>query len=110
MFTSLPQDGYCTDGMYFGIGIRKRMMADLQSKANKYNKGGETVSYKLLIFTCSGGCAIGGAASKACIRIWDENPNDVKNRAYLDSRSQKGKKVPFKEFRERNLQNYPKRS
>jgi len=43
MFTSLPQDGYCIDGMYFGIGIRKRMMGDLQSKANKYNKGGETV-------------------------------------------------------------------
>ena len=78
MFTSLLQDGYYIDGMYFGIGIGKRMMAGLQSKANKYNKGGETVSYKLLIFTCYGGCATGVAASKACIRIWEENPNDVK--------------------------------
>ncbi|MCK4297262.1 MAG: hypothetical protein KAX28_11480 [Candidatus Marinimicrobia bacterium] len=34
--------------------------------------------YKLLIFTCYGGCATGVAASKACIRIWEENPNDVK--------------------------------
>ena len=34
--------------------------------------------YKLLIFTCYGGCATGVAASKACIRIWKENPNDVK--------------------------------
>ena len=34
--------------------------------------------YKLLIFTCYGGCATGVAASKACIRIWEENPEDVK--------------------------------
>lgn len=34
--------------------------------------------YKLLIFTCYGGCATGVAASKACIRLWEENPNDVK--------------------------------
>ena len=34
--------------------------------------------YKLLIFTCYGGCATGVAASKACIRIWEENPDDVK--------------------------------
>ena len=34
--------------------------------------------YKLLIFTCYGGCATGVAASKACIRIWEENPGDVK--------------------------------
>ncbi|MCK4690125.1 MAG: hypothetical protein KAT41_07515 [Candidatus Marinimicrobia bacterium] len=34
--------------------------------------------YKLLIFTCYGGCATGVAASKACIRVWEENPNDVK--------------------------------
>ena len=34
--------------------------------------------YKLLIFTCYGGCATGVASSKACIRIWEENPNDVK--------------------------------
>jgi len=34
--------------------------------------------YKLLIFTCYGGCATGVAASRACIRIWEENPDDVK--------------------------------
>ena len=34
--------------------------------------------YKLLIFNCYGGCATGVAASKACIKIWEENPNDVK--------------------------------
>lgn len=34
--------------------------------------------YKLLIFTCYGGCATGVAASKACIRIWEENQDDVK--------------------------------
>ena len=31
-----------------------------------------------MIFTCYGGCATGVAASKACIRIWEENPDDVK--------------------------------
>ena len=36
------------------------------------------VPYKLLIFTCYGGCATGVAASKACVRIWEENPDDVK--------------------------------
>jgi len=36
------------------------------------------MSYKLLIFTCYGGCATGVAASKACIRLWEENPVDVK--------------------------------
>jgi len=36
------------------------------------------VRYKLLIFTCYGGCATGVAASKACIRIWEEHPDDVK--------------------------------
>ena len=36
------------------------------------------MSYKLLIFTCYGGCATGVAASKACIRLWEENPGDVK--------------------------------
>jgi len=35
-------------------------------------------TYKLLLFTCYGGCATGVAASKACIRIWEENPDDVK--------------------------------
>ena len=34
--------------------------------------------YNLLIFTCYGGCATGVAASKACIKIWEENPDDVK--------------------------------
>jgi len=34
--------------------------------------------YKLLLFTCYGGCATGVAASKACIRIWEKNPDDVK--------------------------------
>jgi len=34
--------------------------------------------YKLLVFTCYGGCATGVAASKACIRIWEENPADIK--------------------------------
>ena len=34
--------------------------------------------YKLLIFTCDGGCATGVAASKACIELWEENPADVK--------------------------------
>jgi uncharacterized metal-binding protein len=36
------------------------------------------VTYKLLIFTCYGGCATGVAASKACIRLWEENSDDVK--------------------------------
>jgi len=34
--------------------------------------------YNLLVFTCYGGCATGVAASKTCIRIWEENPDDVK--------------------------------
>ena len=34
--------------------------------------------YRLLIFTCYGGCETGVAASKACIKIWEENPNEVK--------------------------------
>jgi len=34
--------------------------------------------YKLLIFNCYGGCVTGVAASRACIRIWEENPDDVK--------------------------------
>jgi uncharacterized metal-binding protein len=36
------------------------------------------MSYKLLMFTCYGGCATGVAAAKACIRLWEENPDDVK--------------------------------
>jgi uncharacterized metal-binding protein len=34
--------------------------------------------YKLLMFTCYGGCATGVAASKACIRLWEENPRGIK--------------------------------
>jgi len=41
-------------------------------------KEGKKARYRLLIFTCYGGCATGVAASKACIRIWQENPDDVK--------------------------------
>jgi uncharacterized metal-binding protein len=36
------------------------------------------MSYKLLIFTCYGGCATGVAASRSCIRIWEEHPEEVK--------------------------------
>ena len=36
------------------------------------------MKYKLLIFTCYGGCATGVSASKACIRVWEEHPDDVK--------------------------------
>lgn len=36
------------------------------------------MKYKLLIFTCYGGCATGVSASKACIRVWEEHPEDVK--------------------------------
>lgn len=42
------------------------------------SKGVKKEYYKLLIFNCYGGCATGVAASKACIRIWEENPDDVK--------------------------------
>lgn len=34
--------------------------------------------YRLLIFTCYGGCETGVAASKACIRIWEQPPDEVK--------------------------------
>ncbi|MFO7986044.1 MAG: putative zinc-binding protein [Desulfatiglandaceae bacterium] len=34
--------------------------------------------YKLLMFTCYGGCATGVSASKALIRVWEENPQDIK--------------------------------
>ena len=36
------------------------------------------MSYRVLMFTCYGGCATGVAASKACIRVWEGNPDDVK--------------------------------
>lgn len=42
------------------------------------SKSVKTEHYKLLIFNCYGGCATGVAASRACIRIWEENPDDVK--------------------------------
>jgi len=35
-------------------------------------------SWKLFIYTCFGGCATGVAASKACIRLWEENTDDIK--------------------------------
>lgn len=34
--------------------------------------------YKLLVFTCYGGCATGVCASKALIRIWEENQGQMK--------------------------------
>ncbi|MBD3227209.1 MAG: hypothetical protein GF329_03390 [Candidatus Lokiarchaeota archaeon] len=34
--------------------------------------------YKVLMFTCYGGCETGVSASKALIRIWEENPDNVK--------------------------------
>jgi len=34
-------------------------------------------SRRLSIYTCFGGCAIGVAASKACIRLWEENPDTM---------------------------------
>lgn len=34
--------------------------------------------YKVLLFTCYGGCETGVAASKALIRLWEENVGDVK--------------------------------
>ena len=34
--------------------------------------------WRLFIYTCFGGCATGVAASKACIKLWDENTDDVK--------------------------------
>ena len=36
------------------------------------------MKYKVLMFTCYGGCATGVSASKACIRVWEEHPNDIK--------------------------------
>ena len=34
--------------------------------------------WKLFIYTCFGGCATGVSAAKACIRLWEENADDVK--------------------------------
>ena len=36
------------------------------------------MNYRLLIFTCYGGCATGVSASNACIKIWEEHPDDIK--------------------------------
>ncbi|MBN1849394.1 MAG: hypothetical protein JW932_12500 [Deltaproteobacteria bacterium] len=38
----------------------------------------EKARWKLFIYTCFGGCATGVSAAKALIRIWEENPKDVK--------------------------------
>jgi len=40
--------------------------------------GSESMTNKLLIFTCYGGCATGVSASGACIRIWEGHPDEVK--------------------------------
>ncbi len=34
--------------------------------------------WRLFVYTCFGGCATGVSASKACIRLWEENPEDIK--------------------------------
>ena len=34
--------------------------------------------YKLFIFNCYGGCETGVAASKACIRLWEEHQDEIK--------------------------------
>lgn len=34
--------------------------------------------WRLFLYTCFGGCATGVSASKACIRLWEENPEDIK--------------------------------
>ena len=34
--------------------------------------------WKLFIYTCFGGCATGVSAAKACIRLWEQNPVEVK--------------------------------
>ena len=39
---------------------------------------GQKAHWKLFIYTCFGGCATGVSASKALIRIWEENPREVK--------------------------------
>lgn len=38
----------------------------------------EKKHWKLFVYTCFGGCATGVSASKALIRIWEENPEDIK--------------------------------
>jgi len=34
--------------------------------------------WRLFIYTCFGGCATGVSASKAFIRLWEENTEDIK--------------------------------
>ena len=34
--------------------------------------------WRLFLYTCFGGCATGVSASKALIRLWEENPEDIK--------------------------------
>jgi len=34
--------------------------------------------WKLFVYTCFGGCATGVSAAKACIRLWEQNPVEVK--------------------------------
>ena len=34
--------------------------------------------WRLFIYTCFGGCATGVSASNACIKLWEENPEDIK--------------------------------
>jgi tRNA-Thr(GGU) m(6)t(6)A37 methyltransferase TsaA len=50
----------------------------LQRDDMKAQSGIASIPYRLLVFTCYGGCATGVAASRACIRIWEENPGDIK--------------------------------
>ena len=53
---------------------KKPVRPDLEAPTG----GQSRAPYKLLIFTCYGGCATGVAASRACIRVWEEHPDDVK--------------------------------
>ena len=34
--------------------------------------------WKLFVYTCFGGCATGVSAAKALIRLWEQNPEDIK--------------------------------
>ena len=38
----------------------------------------QQAQWKLFVYTCFGGCATGVSASKALIRLWEQNPEDVK--------------------------------
>ncbi len=52
--------------------IVQRARTKQEKKKERY------MGYKVLMFTCYGGCATGVSASKACIRVWEEHPVDVK--------------------------------